>query len=84
MIWSYVIYFRANVLPGTLVNVTVINEDVAIESGLDADWIHHNLYWVGAKRVSIKVSKLDGTYVKTVFKDEISEFGGIALDPFEG
>ena len=65
-------------------NVTVINEDVAIESGLDADWIHHNLYWVGAKRVSIKVSKLDGTYVKTVFKDEISEFGGIALDPFEG
>lgn len=75
---------RANVLPGTLVNVTVLHENVTSCGGLDVDWIHNKLYWVGAKPVSIKVSKLDGTCVKTVFKDEISAFGDIALDPFEG
>jgi len=66
------------------VNVTVLHEDVTSYGGLDVDWIHNKLYWVGAKQVSIKVSKLDGTCVKTVFKDEISSFVGIALDPFEG
>lgn len=65
-------------------NVTVLHENVTSCGGLDVDWIHNKLYWVGAKPVSIKVSKLDGTCVKTVFKDEISAFGDIALDPFEG
>ena len=65
-------------------NVTVINEDVAFDGGLDVDWIHHHLYWVDLVGISIKVSKLDGTCVKTVFKDAMSVFIDIALDPFEG
>ena len=48
------------------------------------DWISKNLYWTDSGTDRIEVSRLDGTYHKTLFSDDLVNPRAIAVDPVRG
>ncbi|XP_052070396.1 low-density lipoprotein receptor-related protein 1B-like isoform X1 [Mytilus californianus] len=74
---------RASYLPGTLVNQTVIVDHISSIGDIEVDWIHENLYWLDPGRSKIQVCRLNGSHIKTVYKDKALHMSDLALDPYE-
>ncbi|XP_063446710.1 low-density lipoprotein receptor-related protein 1B-like [Mytilus trossulus] len=74
---------RASYLPGTLINQTDIVDHISSIGDIEVDWIHKNLYWLDPERSTIQVCKLDGSHIKTVYKDKALQMSDLALDPYE-
>lgn len=70
-------------MPGTLVNQTDIVDHISSIGDIEVDWIHENLYWLDPGRSTIQVCKLDGSHIKTVYKDKALQMSDLALDPYE-
>jgi low density lipoprotein receptor-related protein 5/6 len=61
-----------------------------VEFGLDSpegmavDWVAHNLYWADTGSKKIEVARLDGSFRKVLFWEQVEEPRSLALDPREG
>lgn len=52
--------------------------------GLAVDWFTKNIYWSDKGRVTIEVSKMDGSFRRILLRKELQTPRAIALDPSEG
>jgi low density lipoprotein receptor-related protein 5/6 len=62
----------------------VVKDMTALFNGLAVDWISRNLYFVDSNVARIKVSRLDGSYEKTLIYTDLDIPHGIVVDPVEG
>ena len=62
----------------------VVQTGLATAEGLAVDWIGGNLYWVESNLDQIEVSKLNGSFRKTLIAGDMESPRAIALDPRDG
>ena len=76
--------YRATLIGKTLSDVTPIAENglTAVE-GLAVDWIGENLYWIEGTLDQIEVSRLDGSYRRTLVSGGIESPRALAVDSRE-
>ncbi|XP_052813493.1 low-density lipoprotein receptor-related protein 2-like [Mya arenaria] len=64
---------------------TVISGGSLSFEGIAVDWITRKLYWIDAKRISVLVSNLNGTHMKTLLKKTfVKRPRALAVNPFNG
>ncbi|CAG0880399.1 unnamed protein product, partial [Darwinula stevensoni] len=62
----------------------VVQAGLLRAEGLAVDWIGENLYWVESDLDQIEVSKLDGSFRRTLIAGNMESPRGIAMDPRKG
>lgn len=86
--WTDVIEER--IYKGTIVNGTITNVDVIIQTGLATaeglavDWIGHNIYWVESALDHIEVANMQGHHRRTLIAGGMESPRAIAVDPRHG
>ncbi|KAK6630731.1 hypothetical protein RUM44_002900 [Polyplax serrata] len=77
--------YRGTLLGESLSNIeVVVQTGLATAEGLAVDWIGGNLYWVESNLDQIEVSKLNGSFRKTLIAGDMDSPRAIALDPRDG
>ena len=62
-----------------------MTEEIDSPYGMAVDWIYDLLYWTDSGYDHIQVSRLDGTYRRTIVKDDsLEELRAIVVDPIRG
>lgn len=70
--------------------LALINFEVVVQAGLSTaeglavDWIGENLYWVESNLDQIEVSRLNGSFRRTLIASDLESPRAIALDPRDG
>ncbi|RDD47933.1 Low-density lipoprotein receptor-related protein 4 [Trichoplax sp. H2] len=64
-------------------NKYIISDGVLSPECVAVDWIHDTIYWTDTGLDAIKMSDLDGRYVKTIISN-IADPRGLAVDPVDG
>lgn len=86
--WTDVIddkIYRGTVVGGSLGNIeVVVQTGLSTAEGLAVDWIGENLYWVESNLDQIEVSKLNGSFRRTLIAGDMESPRAIAVDPREG
>lgn len=63
----------------------IITDKIITPDGLAIDWMYDLLFWTDDGIDHIQVSRLDGTYRKTIIKDtSLDRPRAIAVDPTSG
>ena len=75
---------RGNANSSTGTSEVVVRELATIFNGLAIDWISRNLYWMDTKFDRLRVSRLDGSYQKTLINTNLELPRAIVVDPVEG
>ena len=70
---------------GTVAGISkyIVTEGVRLPECIAVDWIHDTIYWTDTGLDVIKMSNLDGQYVKTIISG-ITDPRGLAIDPIDG
>ncbi|XP_030387623.1 low-density lipoprotein receptor-related protein 1 [Scaptodrosophila lebanonensis] len=86
--WTDVIddkIYRGQLVGESLRNVeAVVHSGLSTTEGLAVDWIGRNLYWIDSNLDQIEVSKLNGSFRRTLIAGNMESPRAIALDPREG
>lgn len=68
---SLIIHFRLQVL----------DSGVSMTGDIAVDWIGRNLYWTDISLRTIEVAKLDGSRRTVLLSENITNLGGLVVDP---
>lgn len=86
--WTDVIddkIYRGTLIGGSLSKIeVVVHSGLSTAEGLAVDWIGENLYWVESNLDQIEVSRLNGSFRRTLVAGEMESPRAIALDPRDG
>ncbi|CAH2009921.1 unnamed protein product [Acanthoscelides obtectus] len=77
--------YRGTTAGGTLGNIeAVVQTGLSTAEGVAVDWIGKNLYWVESNLDQIEVSKLNGSFRRTLVAGDMESPRAIAVDPRDG
>ena len=62
----------------------VLFDDVGVVDGLTINSAGRQLYWTSTTKVTVEMSKLDGSYRKTLIQWNLDEPRDIIVDPIDG
>lgn len=64
--------------------VEVLVKSVRSVNGIAVDWLGRNLYWTDADEREVAVAKLNGSFKKVLFKEDVARPLAIVVHPVEG
>ena len=74
--------YQGTLLGDSLSNIhSVVQSGLTTAEGLAVDWIGENLYWIESSLDQIEVSKLNGSFRRTLIAGNMESPRAVALDP---
>lgn len=64
--------------------VEVLVKSVRSVNGIAVDWLGRNLYWTDADKREVAVAKLDGSFKKVLFHEDVARPSAIVVNPVDG
>ncbi|XP_050540895.1 low-density lipoprotein receptor-related protein 1 [Daktulosphaira vitifoliae] len=77
--------FKGTLIGGSLSDIEiVVQSGLTLAEGLAVDWVASNLYWIESNLDQIEVSKLNGSFRKSLIAGDMESPRAIAIDPRYG